>query len=138
MGVLFNTFWGRDWQLWLVHAAPGRAKSHNACPTCLLPSGVLLFKPLHPLLSPGRETAGQEEEQCEEEPLRALEGKHRKPAGLALESAEGQGEAEEVRKAKAWTEQKEEIKKVKSLAVGTEETENPGLCEGSTQVRNKC
>lgn len=68
MGVIFNTFWGHDWQLWLVHAAPGRDKSHNACPTCLLPSGVLLFKPLYPLLSAGRETTGQEEEQCEDEP----------------------------------------------------------------------
>lgn len=58
MGVIFNTFWGHDWQLWLVHAALGRAKSHNACPTCLLPSGVLLFKPLHPLLSAGQRDRG--------------------------------------------------------------------------------
>lgn len=99
------------------------------------PSGVLLFKPLHPpaLYRGTRGGTG-----CEDEPLRAVEGKHRKPAGLALELVEGQGEAEEVRKAKAQTEQKEEIKNVKSLMVGTEETENPGLCEGSTQVRNKC
>lgn len=79
-GKILNTFWSYDWQLWLDQRALSQAPSHNACPTCLCPSGVLLFKPLPPLLSAGRETKGQEEEQG----LVGLGGKHPKPAGLAL------------------------------------------------------
>ncbi|KAK2842230.1 hypothetical protein Q5P01_012430 [Channa striata] len=39
-----------------------QAPSHNACPTCLCPSGVLPFKPMPPLLFAGRETKSQEED----------------------------------------------------------------------------
>lgn len=63
--------------------------------------GPPLQTPAPPALCRQRDRGTRGGTECEEEPLRALEGKHRKPAGLALESAEGQGEAEEVRKAKA-------------------------------------
>lgn len=88
--------------------------------------------PAPPALCPQTDPGTRGGTECEDEPLRALERKHPKPAGLALESVEGQGEAEEGRKSEAWTEKKEDIKKARSLTAGPEETEIHRLCEGST------
>lgn len=84
------------------------------------------------LLTAGRDTRGQKEEESVKTGLSGLEGKHPKPAGLALQQVKGQRETAEVERRQRGV-GKAEIKKVKISTVGKVEIGTTGSVKATNR-----